>query len=84
MDKETGWHLEAHGPVIQMRNGRIEAIRHNDLDRLPDLPPIELKDPHHIDEYYTSLSNAHRAWDELLAKDGVYARLFLLQAEGYR
>jgi alpha-ketoglutarate-dependent taurine dioxygenase len=70
VDASTGWHLEASGPIITVldRNGHqdsVVGIRHNDLDRLPDLPPPSA-DP---DEFYSQLIEAHQAWDEILARD---------------
>jgi alpha-ketoglutarate-dependent taurine dioxygenase len=69
IDNETGWHLEASGKVIEVRDGQIVGIRHNDLDRLPDLPPAELTEPKEVDEFYGSLSRAHAAWDKLISDD---------------
>jgi hypothetical protein len=69
LDKETGWHLEASGPVIQVRNGQVVGIRHNDLDRLPDLPPASASEPDEIDAFYEGLERAHASWDSLLAQD---------------
>ncbi len=68
-DTLTGWHLEASGPVIQVRDNQIVGIRHNDLDRLPDIPPNDVTEPQEIDEFYDNLSRAHAAWDALLAQD---------------
>lgn len=74
VDPVTGWHLEASGPVIQLdsNNGRVVMIRHNDLDRLPDLPPrpsgVRMDDGD-IDAFYQRLDDAHVAWDEILARD---------------
>jgi Taurine catabolism dioxygenase TauD, TfdA family len=68
-DKVTGWHLEASGPVIEVKHGRIVGIRHNDLDRLPDMPPNDIIEPREIDEFYDDLHSAHAAWDALLAQD---------------
>ena len=67
-DKATGWNLRASGPIIQERDGRIVGIRHNDLDRLPDLPSnvFEAKD---IDAFYNDLETAHAAWDDLITQD---------------
>ena len=51
VDDEAGWHLEGKGPIISAvdrgerwrgpggRWGPVTAVRHNDLDRIPDLPP---------------------------------------------
>jgi alpha-ketoglutarate-dependent taurine dioxygenase len=69
VDEETGWHLEASGPVIKVEHGRIVAIRHNDLDRLPDLPPRHVVEPEEIAKFYQELEEAHRAWDELISSD---------------
>ena len=68
IDALTGWHLEAHGPVISVRNGHVVGIRHNDLDRLPDLPPIGYSQTER-EEFYEKLERAHQAWDELIAMD---------------
>jgi hypothetical protein len=70
VDKETGWHLEASGCVIEVRNGRVVGIRHNDLDRLPDLPPFDLKDNvQATNEFYEELRRAHEQWNKLLSLD---------------
>jgi hypothetical protein len=68
VDEETGWHLEASGPVISVHNGAVIGIRHNDLDRLTDLPPPEATGKE-IDEFYDRLQAAHEAWDSVLAQD---------------
>lgn len=68
IDQETGWYLEAHAPVISLRNAKVTAIRHNDLDRLPDLPPNDVKD---IDGFYKNLAKAHALWDSILADDNM-------------
>lgn len=67
-DEVTGWYLKATGSVIQERNGRIIAIRHNDLDRLPDLPTNDM-DGTDIDRFYDDLESAHAKWDHLIAQD---------------
>ena len=69
MDEQTGWHLEANGPVIELRDGQVVGIRHNDLDRLPDLPPASATEPCEIDEFYAGLERAHASWDRLIAED---------------
>lgn len=76
MDVTTGWHLEANGSVISTTNSqgecRVIGIRHNDLDRLPDLPPFHGAndlDEVSIDLFYQELDYAHRRWDEILAQD---------------
>jgi len=78
IDDSTGWHLEARGPLITAtengssditkRWGSVIGIRHNDLDRLPDLPPKGTS----LDEYsgfYGELNHARTLWDEILASD---------------
>lgn len=74
VDSATGWHLEATGPVIQLEgSNRIVAIRHNDLDRLPDVPPAEEEeeeDDTSATKHYERLAHAHNAWDSILARDG--------------
>jgi len=68
-DEVTGWYLKATGPVIQERNNRIMSIRHNDLDRLPDLPPNGMVGTEQIDAFYDDLESAHASWDSLIAQD---------------
>jgi hypothetical protein len=68
-DEATGWFLQASGPVVQLEHGRVVCIRHNDLDRLPDLPPHDVVDSSEIDAFYDNLTRAHEAWDSLLAED---------------
>eukprot|EP00548_Thalassiothrix_antarctica_P015651 CAMPEP_0194178282 /NCGR_PEP_ID=MMETSP0154-20130528/11917_1 /TAXON_ID=1049557 /ORGANISM="Thalassiothrix antarctica, Strain L6-D1" /LENGTH=154 /DNA_ID=CAMNT_0038893181 /DNA_START=29 /DNA_END=490 /DNA_ORIENTATION=+ len=61
IDADTGWYLEATGPIIQVNNEDvITQIRHNDLDRLPDLVPENKK-----------LDDAHRKWDSILNRDSI-------------
>lgn len=72
IDKDTGWNLQATGPVIQLdpfNSHKIVQIRHNDLDRLPDLPPREIIDSGKADEWYADLREASQAWDELISSD---------------
>jgi alpha-ketoglutarate-dependent taurine dioxygenase len=69
IDNATGWHLEASGPVIALANDAIFQIRHNDLDRLPDLPMQRDDSEADMDDFYNKLSLAHRAWDSILAED---------------
>jgi Taurine catabolism dioxygenase TauD, TfdA family len=69
IDKETGWHLEANGPIIAVEKGEIVQIRHNDLDRMPDLPPNWDCSVDDMDEFYERLQSAHAAWDSILAED---------------
>ncbi len=68
-DRVTGWNLRATGPVIEVRDGRLIRIRHNDLDRLPDLPPCSVTERAQMDEFYEDLESAHEKWDALLAHD---------------
>jgi hypothetical protein len=68
IDDETGWHLEGSGPVISTSNGLVTAIRHNDLDRLSDLPPYG-SSRDEASAFYDNLTFAHRKWDEVLAMD---------------
>lgn len=69
IDKATGWYLEARGPVIStLDNGVVNAIRHNDLDRLPDLPPFG-STPQEAELFYEKLSDAHDKWNEVLTRD---------------
>lgn len=67
IDKETGWYLEAAGPIIEERQGIVVSIRHNDLDRLPDLPPYS--GDYVNNEFYQDLVNAHAKWDCILGRD---------------
>jgi hypothetical protein len=69
IDTETGWNLQAHGPVIQIQDGQVVGIRHNDLDRLPDLPPSHVSETDGIDAFYKSLEEAHASWDNLLRQN---------------
>jgi alpha-ketoglutarate-dependent taurine dioxygenase len=67
IDQATGWHMEASGPIIGVDNNKqIIMIRHNDLDRLPDLPSPTATDFH---SFYAQLQSAHSVWDELLSDD---------------
>jgi Taurine catabolism dioxygenase TauD, TfdA family len=69
VDKETGWHMEASGPIIAVEKGEIVQVRHNDLDRMPDLPPEWDCADDKVDEFYARLQSAHAAWDSVLAED---------------
>ena len=83
VDEQEGWHLEASGAAIEAvprgttvggcdKWGPVKAIRHNDLDRLPDLPPYpDSEDLMSSDEFYTQLSKAHEAWDDILRRDSM-------------
>jgi len=83
VDLTTGWHLEASGPVIQLdhTNNRVVMIRHNDLDRLADLPPPPSVLQHDSEEYsdvfYQRLEEAHAAWDGILARDDMRLEMSL-------
>jgi hypothetical protein len=68
IDEEIGWYLEASGPVIETRRGVVCGIRHNDLDRLPDLPsPCDALFDN--DSFYEELAIAHASWDNILGRD---------------
>jgi alpha-ketoglutarate-dependent taurine dioxygenase len=72
IDREKGWHLQACGPVIQVDEDddeEIIRIRHNDLDRLPDLPSKQYAND--ADTFYHQLHEAHEAWNRILADDAV-------------
>lgn len=75
IDDGAGWHLEAAGPVISATDngdgtwGDVRMIRHNDLDRLPDLPPAAVRDEAEVDAFYARLEDAHAHWDDLLRRD---------------
>jgi len=81
IDDDEGWHLEATGPIIETvpggKNewGPVKSIRHNDLDRLPDLPPYPTLDTAnndiHNDSFYHKLREAHDAWDDILRRDSM-------------
>jgi Taurine catabolism dioxygenase TauD, TfdA family len=76
IDHTTGWHMEASGPIITLDNhDQIAMIRHNDLDRLPVLPPPGTRN---VNEYYTKLQTAHDKWDQLLTDDS-YRLILQLQ-----
>jgi Taurine catabolism dioxygenase TauD, TfdA family len=69
VDKETGWHMEASGPIIAVDKGEIVQVRHNDLDRMPDLPTNWDCSDSDVDEFYERLQSAHAAWDNILVED---------------
>mmetsp|Transcript_26293 Transcript_26293/g.60549 ORF Transcript_26293/g.60549 Transcript_26293/m.60549 type:complete len:185 (+) Transcript_26293:697-1251(+) len=67
-DWETGWSLEASGPVIECAGGTdspVRRIRHNDLDRLPDLLLEEEVDH----DLYAEVERAHAELNRLLGSD---------------
>ena len=84
-DDASGWHLEARGPVIKAergnglpghpyeRFGKVLQIRHNDLDRLPTLPPNDiLSKPDNdkdVQRFYERVDRALNKWNELLHSD---------------
>jgi len=51
------------------RWGAVVGIRHNDLDRLPDLPPFQYAEQDRVDKYYEELEQAHSVLDSLLSSD---------------
>eukprot|EP00558_Chaetoceros_sp_UNC1202_P003187 CAMPEP_0197241322 /NCGR_PEP_ID=MMETSP1429-20130617/7385_1 /TAXON_ID=49237 /ORGANISM="Chaetoceros sp., Strain UNC1202" /LENGTH=205 /DNA_ID=CAMNT_0042701137 /DNA_START=110 /DNA_END=727 /DNA_ORIENTATION=+ len=57
------------GSSASCRWGAVVGIRHNDLDRLPDLPPFDAIEHGRVEEYYHELDQAHRVWNELLGND---------------
>ncbi|KAL9182834.1 hypothetical protein ACHAXT_004113 [Thalassiosira profunda] len=75
VDDEEGWHIEATGTVIETVSGGanewgpVKSIRHNDLDRLPDLPPYSARGNAESDDFYRKLREAHEAWDDILRRD---------------
>ena len=76
IDDDEGWHLKACGPVINAIRrqddgwGPVTSIRHNDLDRLPDLPPYPSQtNDIKFTSFYDELRNAHEAWDNILRRD---------------
>ncbi|KAL7442193.1 hypothetical protein ACHAXH_008950 [Discostella pseudostelligera] len=85
IDSDLGWHLEATGPVIETIpsggldgwvGAPVQAIRHNDLDRLPDLPPYPSTNDTTLntakyDSFYHNLREAHEAWDDILRRDSM-------------
>jgi alpha-ketoglutarate-dependent taurine dioxygenase len=87
IDDDEGWHLEATGPVIEtMQRGKkewgpVKSIRHNDLDRLPDLPPYPssttANDDINNDSFYYRMREAHEAWDDILSRDSMRLVIYL-------
>ena len=75
VDDAEGWHLEACGPLINAIQredgwGPITSIRHNDLDRLPDLPPLSSEtNDSNFTAFYEKLLSAHEAWDNILRRE---------------
>ena len=51
------------------RWGAVVGIRHNDLDRLPDLPPLHATENDFVDGFYEELESAHSVLDNLLSSD---------------
>ena len=86
IDVENGWLLEASGPIIQIdpRSGNIVRIRHNDLDRLTDIPPAEFITYEHSDavrKFYEEIDVAHTKWNSLLNDDCNRLKIKLNQGE---
>lgn len=89
IDTENGWYLKAMGEIIQLSSHhhhyhhhhpitssssiQYEMIRHNDLDRLPDLPPLHYhkqdNDNNSDSLFYQELYEAHEEWNALLGSD---------------
>jgi alpha-ketoglutarate-dependent taurine dioxygenase len=62
IDPATGWHLEATGPIVQINAcGQVVTIRHNDLDRMPDIAVTDAEAVH--------VARAYAAWNAILARD---------------
>ena len=80
IDLETGWHLEASAPVIALNKNQVIGIRHNDLDRLPDLPPAHLSSRQQED-FYKRLRAAHDVWDRILSTDDVRLEMSLKKGD---
>jgi alpha-ketoglutarate-dependent taurine dioxygenase len=99
IDPQTGWHLEASAPMIQLhesdylprsslsktvdynflQSARVVGIRHNDLDRMPDLPPPGWEDD--VASFYENLEEAHYEWDRILADDSSRLEISLRPGE---
>lgn len=87
IDDDEGWHLEATGSLIETMQrgenewGPVKSIRHNDLDRLPDLPPypssITANDDINNDSFYHRMREAHEAWDDILSRDSMRLVIYL-------
>jgi len=55
-------HKERWGPIL--------GVRHNDLDRLPDLPPPHIfDDEKSVNDFYYDIAQAHNIWDKFLGED---------------
>jgi alpha-ketoglutarate-dependent taurine dioxygenase len=73
IDHVNGWNLQATGPIIQTwPDGTIQSIRHNELDRMPDLPPYVFPVDHPekedcISHFYEQVEYADYKWKELIA-----------------
>jgi alpha-ketoglutarate-dependent taurine dioxygenase len=96
IDPQTGWHLEASSPIIRLcendfgphsndesylQSARVVGIRHNDLDRLPDLPPPGCEQERDIQSFYQDLARAHAVWDSILASDRMRLEISLQPGE---
>ena len=76
LDAETGWHIEAEGPIIEtddFRRGKggeeiLTGVRHNDLDRIGALPPWDVQErgSDAVDAWYSDVASALDAWDEIV------------------
>uniref|UniRef100_A0A7S2LLC5 TauD/TfdA-like domain-containing protein n=1 Tax=Leptocylindrus danicus TaxID=163516 RepID=A0A7S2LLC5_9STRA len=67
IDHAGGWHLEAIDPIISCTDGVITSIRHNNLDRLPDVPTDTVLEKYQSPEiFHEKLNEADKAWNMLL------------------
>ena len=78
IDDATGWHLQAKGTTIVAKPdgkggwGELEMIRHNDLDRLPTMAPLDILesgDDAKCEQFYRELDEAYLALDALMSDD---------------
>lgn len=70
VDRFEGYSSTCSTTNHHARWGAVLGIRHNDLDRLPDLPPQNIiDDEKSVNDFYDDLAQAHKVWDMLLGKD---------------
>merc|ERR1711862_278729 len=68
IDNSNGWFLETYQPMIHCSNNNnnnssFVSLRHNDLDRLPDLLINEYSDN---GISYKELDDMHNVWDDIV------------------